>query len=198
MKQLLIATRNQGKVKEYKEIFKELKIPVKLVCLKEMEIKEDVEETGKSFEDNAIKKAEFYHQLTGLPVLSDDSGIEIDYLNGEPGVKSRRWPGYDASDEELIQLTLKKLNGVPQEKRGAQLRAVIGLIFQGNVKVQTFEGILKGHIAEKPMKSEIRGYPFRSLFIPKGGNKYLGELSIVAHRKQAIEKALPLIKKHLC
>lgn len=198
MKKLLIATNNPGKVLEYGEIFKELKVPVRLVSLKELDIKERMEETGKTFVENAIQKAKFYYKLSKLPTLSDDAGIEIDYLGGEPGVRSRRWPGYEASDEEIIKFTLEKLKGVPKDKRGAQLRAVVGLVFPENKKVYTFEGILRGFIAEKPIKREIEGYPFRSLFIPLGNNKYLGELHIVAHRKQAVEKALPIIKKYLC
>lgn len=208
MRKLLIATKNPGKILEYEEIFKQLKIPLRLISLKRLNIKERIEENGKTFEENAIQKARFYYKLTGLPTLSDDSGIEIDYLNGEPGVKSRRWPSsakasegkpeYEASDEEIIKFTLKKLRRVPISKRGAQLRAVIGLIFPGDEKVYAFEGVLRGHIAEKPIKLRMNGYPFRSIFIPLSGNKYLGELSIVAHRKQALEKALPIIKKYLC
>ncbi|MFH1036570.1 MAG: non-canonical purine NTP pyrophosphatase, partial [Patescibacteria group bacterium] len=128
----------------------------------------------------------------------DDAGLEIDYLNGEPGVHSRRWPGYRATDEELMNLVLKKMKGVPNEKRGAQLRAVIGLSFPGEEKIYTFEGLLRGYIAEKPFQKTLAGYPFRSIFIPVGSKQYLGELYIVAHRKQAIEKAMPTIKKYLC
>jgi len=198
MKKLLIATTNKGKVLEYTEIFKNYAIPVELITLKDLNINQEVEEDGSTFEENAIKKAKFYHNLSKLPTLSDDAGLEIDYLNGEPGVNSRRWPGYRASDEELMKLALEKLEGVPKEKRSAQLRAVVGLIFPEEEKVYTFEGVLRGMIAEKPFSKTLAGYPFRSIFIPKDSNKYLGEMSIVAHRKQAIEKALPLIKKHLC
>jgi len=195
MNKFLIATTNPGKIREYKEIFKQLKIPLKIVSLKDLNIRIKIAETGKTFEENAVKKAKFCCKLTNLPTLADDSGIEIDYLNGEPGVRSRRWPGYEASDEEIIKFTLKKLKGVPKNKRGAQLRAVIGLAFPGDRKVYTFKGILRGVIAKKPIKKRFRGYPFRTLFIPAQSKKYLGELSIVAHRKQAIEKALPLLKK---
>ncbi len=197
MKELLVATTNEGKVTEYKEIFKGFGLPVKIVSLKEAGITEEVEEDGRTFEENAVKKAEFYHNLSGLTTLSDDAGLEIDYLNGEPGVHSRRWPGYTASDEELMQLALEKLKGVPEEKRGAQLRAVIGLIFPGEPTVHTFEGVLRGKIARSPVGKTLAGYPFRSIFLPENNDKYLSELNIVAHRKQAVKKALPIIKKHL-
>ena len=197
MKKLLIATTNPGKVLEYKEIFKEIDFSAEVLSLLDAGITEKMEETGKTFEENAIQKAKFYHNLSGLHTLSDDAGLEIDYLNGEPGVKSRRWPGYEASDDELAQMALDKLKGVPVEKRGAQLRAVIGLAFPGDQQIYTFEGILRGRIAEKPLGKTIVGYPFRSIFIPENNDKYLSELSVIAHRKQAIEKALPIIKKYL-
>lgn len=195
MKKLLIATNNPGKILEYKEILKDL--PIELITLKNLDIKNDIEETGSTFEENAVQKARFYFHLSGLPTLSDDAGLEIDYLNGEPGVRSRRWPGYEASDEELAQMVLNKLKGVPEEKRGAQLRAVICLIFPGDGQFYTFEGKLRGIIAGKPFGKTVAGYPFRSIFIPEGQEKYLGQLPLVAHRKQAVEKALPVIRKFL-
>ncbi|MFC1789619.1 non-canonical purine NTP pyrophosphatase [Patescibacteria group bacterium] len=199
MKKLLIATTNPGKVREYKGIFKKLKLPISLISLKDLGIIKKVKENGKTFRENAIKKAKFYQKIAKIPVLSDDAGLEINYLNGEPGVKSRRWPGYEASDEELINLTLKKLNGVPDNKRGAQLKSVIGLSLPGVAKVYTFEGKLKGFIGNIPIKKRIAGYPFRSLFKLSKKGKYLGEMNITeAHRKEAVKKALPIIKKYLC
>jgi len=99
VKKLLIATKNQGKVGEFKEFLKDL--PFKIVSLKDLKIKEDIDEDGKTYEENSQKKALFFAKLTNLPVISDDGGIEIDALNGAPGVRSRRWLGYEATDEEL-------------------------------------------------------------------------------------------------
>ena len=144
MKELLIATTNSGKILEYRAIIKELTLKVKAVSLKDIKIAQKIEETGQTFEENAVQKARFYHDLSGLATLADDAGLEIDYLSGEPGVKTRRWPGYEASDEKLIQIALNKLQGVPPEKRTAQLKAVICLIFPGDKKNYTFEGILRG------------------------------------------------------
>lgn len=196
MKKLLIATKNPGKISEYRIILKNL--PLELITLGDLNIGESVEEDGKTFEENAIKKAKFYCKLTGLPTLAEDGGIEIDYLNGEPGVKSRRWPGYEATDEELIDLTLEKLKGVPLEKRGAQLKAVIALAI--GEKVKLFEAALRGIILEKPVKKIIRGYPFRSLFYVSEIDKVLAEADkeeeiLISHRKKAIEKLLPIIQK---
>jgi len=195
MKKLLIATNNPGKLLEYRTILKDLSL--ELVTLKDLNIKANVEEDGKTFKENAIKKAKFYSKLTGLPTLAEDSGLEIDYLNGEPGIKSRRWPGYKASDAELISMTLEKLRGVPLEKRGAQLRVIIAMLVDKTVK--TFEGILRGVIIKEPIEKIIPGYPFRSLFYVPEVDKVLGELTMeeearIAHRKKALEKAIPILK----
>lgn len=198
-KKLLIATTNPGKILEYKVILKDL--PVELLTLKDLGIKGDVEEDGKTFEENAIKKVKFYAQLTNLPALAEDSGLEIDYLDGEPGVHTKRWLGYEASEQELISATLEKLKGVPMEKRGAQLRVVIAMALKGG-EIQTFEGVIRGLIMEKPIAKIIPGYPFRTLFYLPEIKKVLGELTMeeeakFAHRKKAIEKALPVIRKFL-
>lgn len=199
MKKLLIATTNPGKLLEYKKLLRNL--PVKLLTLKGLGLeKANFEENGKTFEENALKKVKFYSELSGLPTLAEDSGLEIDCLNNEPGVKSRRWPGYEAGDKELIDLALKKLKAVPMAKRGARLRAVIALTI--GKKIATFEGSLPGVILKKPIKKIIKGYPFRSLFyLPKIG-KTFGELSPneeikIGHRKKALEKAMPMIRKYL-
>ena len=197
MKKLLLATTNPGKVLEYKEILKDLAIEI--ISLRDLKLENSqVEEDGKTFEENAIKKSKFFCELTKLPTLADDGGIEIDALNGEPGVKSRRWPGYEATDEELIKMTLDKLGGLPKEKRGAQLRCSIAISFPGEEKIHLFEGILRGFITEKPI-GIIPGFPFRSLFYLPEIGKVLGELTMeeeakIAHRKKAMEEAIPLLK----
>jgi len=196
MKRLLIATNNPGKVKEYKELLKDL--PLKLISLKDLGIKNKVNESGKTFEENAIKKAKFYSRLTGLATLADDGGLEIDYLKGEPGVKSRRWPGHEATDQELIDYTLKKLKGVPWNKRRAQFRVIIALAIPGK-EVLISEGKLRGVILAKPRGKLIPGYPFRPIFyLPKYGKSF-AELSFkeevkIGHRVKAIQKLISFLK----
>lgn len=200
MKKLLIATTNPGKFNEFRIILAELAPDLQVVSLQDLGIKNKIEETGSTFKENAALKAKFYRDLTGLPTLADDSGLEIDYLNGEPGVLSRRWPGYEATDEELIKITLRKLQGVPKEKRGAQLRAVIAIAAPGKEKVDFFEGVLRGFITEKIAAPIIPGFPFRSiLYVPEWG-KVLAELTAeeetaISHRKIALKKAKPLLEK---
>lgn len=196
MQKLLIATTNQGKLLEYKTLLSGL--GVTLTSLKEEGISLDVEEDGKTFEENAVKKAKEYCAISNLPVLADDGGIEIDYLKGEPGVKSRRWPGYVASDQELIAMALTKLAGVEWEQRKAKLKVVIALAFPGDNKVYTAEGAKEGYIRKNSLNFTA-GYPFRSIFYVSEIGKTYSELTIeeeakIAHRSEAIAKLLPILK----
>ncbi|OGH16878.1 MAG: hypothetical protein A3C97_02300 [Candidatus Levybacteria bacterium RIFCSPHIGHO2_02_FULL_37_11] len=100
MKKLLIATKNQGKLKEISDFLSDL--PLQTVSLSDIGIEDDFEETGKTYKENSQNKAIFYAKKSGLPAIADDGGIEINALNGAPGVKSRRWLGRKASDEELV------------------------------------------------------------------------------------------------
>lgn len=202
MQKLLIATTNLGKLAEIKFSLKDL--PLELVSLNDLGIIDKTEETGKTFAQNAILKAKFYSQISNLPTISDDGGLEIDILNGEPGVKSRRWiKGKEATDEELINYTLQKLKGVPLEKRGAQLRTVLALVLPDG-KVYTSEGIVRGIIAEKPHPGRTAGFPFRSLlYLPEIGKFYHKddltpeENLKYNHRVKALQKFKRIITKNL-
>src|SRR3972149_11988316 len=197
MQKLLLATTNPGKVTEYKTLLGH--VPVEMVSVKEAEITMAVEGGGRTFEEDAVKKAITYMNVSGLPTLADDGGIEIDYLNGEPGVYSRRWPGHEATDEELISMALEKLSGIPRSKRTARLRVVVALAFPGDSTVYTSEGAKRGIIGTKPINL-VEGDPFRSLFYVPEIKKYYSELTIeeeakIAHRKEALEKLIPILKQ---
>ena len=138
---ILIATKNPGKAREIKTFLGD---GFQLVSLADLPNAPDIEENGNTFEENAILKARFYFDWCHIPSIADDGGLEIDYLNGEPGVKSRRWPGYEATDEELIEMALKKLEGVPPENRTARLRTV-GLYYDGKNTVSRTAAI-EGYI----------------------------------------------------
>jgi XTP/dITP diphosphohydrolase len=198
MKELLIATGNNGKLEDYRKIFENFKISVKLISLKDLKIEKKFKENGKTFEENSKKKAKFYGKLSGLPTLSDDSGIEIDFFNGEPGVKSRRWPGHDASDEELINLTIRKMKGIPEESRGAQFHAIVSIFIPEENEIFSYEGIISGIISQKPSEILVEGYPYSSVFYLPAEKKYFSELNFTPHRNEAIKKALPIIRKYLC
>ncbi len=189
MQKLIIASHNKGKIAEFKEIMANW--PIKPVGLSEVGINCEIAETGSTFFQNALIKAEFAHQLTKLKVLADDGGIEIDALNGQPGVKSRRWKGYEMSDQELIDYTLEQLHSVPLEKRTCRLIAVICYIDESGIPLFVTSSI-EGIITEKQETSIIPGYPFRSIMRLTNGKMYSEltekEHKKISHRRLALEK----------
>ena len=195
MEKLLIASHNPGKVKEFKKLMADW--PFEIVSLDDLGIVENVEETGATFEENARLKAEFYFNLSGLPTLSDDGGLEIDALNGEPGVKSRRWKGYEMTDQEMVDHTLERLQGVPAEKRTARLKCILCLKFPDREAVCA-EGAIEGTITEKPEAALHPGYPFRCIFRVTKFNKIYEamtpeEYTSVSQRVAALVKLRSLL-----
>lgn len=200
MKKLLVATKNPGKVIEFKNILSGLSLEV--VSLEDVGIKEDVEETGKTYFENSLIKALFYVKKSNLPVISDDGGLEIEFLNGAPGIKSRRWLGYEATDEELIKHLKKVAKIIPKDQRTAYFRTVVTFALPNGRYFQS-EGKVKGTISHKPLLKILNGYPFRSFFyLPKIKKFYHeSELSkkeerIYNHRYKAVKKLLPYIKQY--
>jgi len=197
MQKILIATKNPGKLKEFKVLLGNL--PIELVSLKDLNIDHNVEENGKTFDENAIKKACEYSKLSGIITISEDGGLEIDALNGEPGVHSRRWHGRRMTDKEMIDAVLEKMKDVPPEKRTAHMRGVLALAEPGK-EIKTFEGKIDVVIAFKPSPKIIEGYPYRSImYLPKK-NKYFvdipfSEQSNFSHRGMAIKKMKPYLEK---
>lgn len=199
MNKLLIATSNPGKLDEIKLFLSD--VPVELVGLDDVGITDRAEETGKTFEDNAILKAKFYGKLTGLPTIADDGGFEIDALNGAPGVKSHRWihGEKDNEDEDLIAYTFKKIKDVPLNKRGAQLRLVLALATPDG-EIHTSEASIRGIIPESPSMRRTKGFPYRSiLYLPELGKYYdhseltSEETDRLNHRKKAVELLRPVL-----
>jgi XTP/dITP diphosphohydrolase len=200
MKKLLIATKNQGKIGEFKEFLKDL--PFTILSLKDLNITEDVEEDGKTYLENSQKKALFFAKLSGLPTIADDGGIEIVALNNEPGIKSRRWLGHEASDEEIINHMLRISKTLPKDNRQAFFKTIVTLALP-NGKVWSVNGEVEGIISDKPYLKLLKGYPYRSFFFLPKLNKFYheGELSkeeerLYNHRYKAVQKLLPEILKH--
>jgi XTP/dITP diphosphohydrolase len=202
---ILIATKNPGKAREIKDF---LGSNFEFVSPSDFKDVPDVEETGKTFEENAALKATKYFEWAGIPAIADDAGLEIDFLNGEPGVKSRRWPsfaeatagklGKEKTDQELIGLALDKLKGVPRGKRTAHLRTV-GVYFDGK-NILTETAAIDGYITEEQTTECQPGYPFRSIFwIPKFEKLYQDltheEHEQVNHRKVVYGKLVDKILK---
>ena len=197
---ILIATKNPGKVAEFKEFLKDM--PFKIISLADLKIKEDIEENGKTYKENSQKKALFFARLTGLPAVADDGGIEIAALDNEPGIKSRRWLGHEATDEELVGHMLKISKQLPKNNRNAFFRTVITFALPTG-RVWSVEGDVEGIISEKPHLKLLKGYPYRSFFFIPKLNKFYheSELSkeeerLYNHRYKAIQKIKPKILKY--
>jgi XTP/dITP diphosphohydrolase len=155
MMKLLIATRNPGKVREYEKLLAGL--PLELTHPAQEGLDIEVAETGESFAENARLKATAYARASGLLTLADDSGLEVDALGGEPGIRSARYAGSEASDEERYRLLLAKLQGVPWEKRTARFRCVIAVATPDG-QIHTAEGACEGIITFEPRGEHGFGY----------------------------------------
>ncbi|MBI5619446.1 non-canonical purine NTP pyrophosphatase [Candidatus Gottesmanbacteria bacterium] len=204
MQRLLIATTNPGKLAEIKLFLSDM--PLELVGLTDVGITDTIEETGTTFEENAVLKAKFYAKKSGLPTIADDGGLEIDALNGAPGVKSHRWihGDRDDSDEELIQYALDRLKDVSDDKRGAQLRLVLALVLPSG-EVLTAEEKVRGIIPRQASQARHKGFPYRSLlYLPEIGKYYnhdeltAAETDAYNHRKKALEILKPILKSKVC
>ncbi len=155
MSSLLVATTNPGKLREYREIFAGL--PFDLTTLTEQGIDLEVEETGANFAENALLKARAYAQASGLLTLADDSGLEIDALGGEPGVRSARWPTPDTPYPERFTLIFARLARLPPEQRTARFRCAIALA-QPDGWHEVVEGVVEGIIVDAPRGANGFGY----------------------------------------
>jgi len=193
--QLLVATNNKGKLREYAELLKGL--PFELTTLSEQGITEEVEESGSSLEQNAVRKATAYASLSGLTTLADDSGLEVDALGGEPGPLSRRYAGENASDKERNDFLLAKLRDVPREQRTARFRCVIAVATPGG-GIAMSEGVCEGIIAFAA-KGE-GGFGYDPIFYLPELDKHMAELSLaeknrISHRAQAAQQARHILER---
>lgn len=198
MQKLLIATGNQGKFKEIKSFLKNLNIEI--ISLSDLSLSQNVEEDGKTYKENSQKKALFFAKLSNIPTLADDGGIEIDALNGEPGVQSKYW----AKNEEAIIRKLKKIaKNLPENNRGAIFKVVISVALP-NGKVWSVRDQIEGIITKSSHMKRQVGYPYRSFFyIPKLGKWYHedqltdDEMRMYNHRYKAIQKLKTIIEKEI-
>ena len=195
MPKLLLATSNPGKIREYRFLLDGL--GYQLTTLAEEGIAKIVTESGNNYEQNARLKAISYAKLSQLTALADDSGLEVDALNGEPGVKSARFAGEAATDAEKVSFLLAKLNGVPWEKRTAYFKCVIAIASPGG-RVDVYYGECHGIIAFEAKGGNGFGYD-PIFFIPEIG-KTMAEIPFeiknqISHRARASQKARQVLQQ---
>ena len=193
MPKFLIATYNPGKLKEIQTILKS--IPFRIISLAEVGVIEEIPETGETFEENAVQKARFIGEKTGFLTLADDSGLEVDYLDGRPGVRSARY--ISGSDEDRVNQVLRELNEVPLENRGAKFVAVVALYNPVTKSVKTWRGESLGRITEKPVGIGGFGYDpiFYNFDLGKTNAEAAGdEKNNVSHRSRALQQARIFLK----
>ena len=188
MKEIVIASGNKGKIKEAQEILTDYKI----VSIKELGLDIDVEEDKETFKENAIKKAKTIAEELNRMCMSDDSGIEIEYLNGFPGVQTRRW--HSGTDRERNLALIEKLEGVSKENRKIKFTTAIAISDGKNITCEI--GCIEGYVAKKPRGKN--GFGFDEIFELENG-KTLAELSQeekneISARKVALEKIKEKLK----
>ncbi|MFP3389233.1 XTP/dITP diphosphatase [Brevibacillus sp. SIMBA_040] len=193
-RRVVLATLNQGKVKEFNRLFADL--GWEGISLAEFEGVPEVIEDGETFEANALKKALEISTYLNLPALGDDSGLEVDALDGRPGVYSARYAGEDATDEKNWHKLLDELDGVPMERRTARFRCTIALVVPGSEPVIT-TGSCEGLIAKEPKGTN--GFGYDPVFYIPEMDKMMAQLlpeekNQISHRARAMNHLLEALK----
>lgn len=188
MKKIILASNNQGKIKEVKQICSDMN--VEIMSMKEAGIDVDIEENGTTFEENALIKAEAIMKLTGEITIADDSGLEVDYLGGEPGVYSARYMGHDTSYDIKNQAIIDRLEGVEEKDRTARFVCAMAAVFPDGRHFTT-RGTMEGIIGYEIKGSNGFGYD-PIVYLPQY-QKTSAELSPeeknkISHRGEALEK----------
>ena len=186
---LVFATHNHNKAKEIQALVPE---GITIVTLDDLQCNEDIPETAPTLEGNAIQKAEYIVNQYNLNVFADYTGLEIEALNGEPGVISARYAGEQRDANQNMELVLEKLNGI--ENRNAQFRTVIALYWDGEMHL--FEGIVKGKI--RTTKTGEEGFGYDPIFEPENCGKTFAEMDLIeknrmSHRARALEKMIAFL-----
>ncbi len=194
--QLLLGTKNEGKIREIKSLLETSLGKVKLLTYEERPF-QDVLEEGNSFAENARLKARQICEETGLPILAEDSGLEVTALDGRPGTRSSRFAGDRATDEQNIAKLLRLLDGV--RDRAARFRSVVTVCFPDGRELAT-AGKLPGEIALEPRGES--GFGYDPIFIPHGFSETLAELgpkikNRISHRCRALDRLVELLRECL-
>ena len=190
--ELIIASQNQNKLVEFKKILGD---KINLFSLSDIGLNQEIPENEKTIKKNAMFKAKFVNTQTGKNVFADDTGLEIDSLNGEPGVYSARYSGVERNSDKNIELVLTKLKN--KSNRNSRFKTIISLIIDG--KSVNFEGVVEGKITEE--KRGRNGFGYDPIFQPDGYASTFGEMSLkeknkISHRSIAINKMVQYLKEN--
>ena len=190
--ELIIASQNQNKLAEFKKILGD---KINLFSLSDIGLNQEIPENEKTIKKNAMFKAKFVNTQTGKNVFADDTGLEIDSLNGEPGVYSARYSGVERNPDKNIELVLTKLKN--KSNRNSRFKTIISLIIDG--KSVNFEGVVEGKITEE--KRGSNGFGYDPIFQPNGYASTFGEMSLkeknkISHRSIAINKMVQYLKEN--
>jgi XTP/dITP diphosphohydrolase len=191
---LVLATRNQGKITEFRRILEELAPgQIELIGVDQFPHLVDVDETGSTFEENSLLKARYTCGATGLPAIADDSGLCVDALNGDPGIFSARWAGTHGDDRANLEKVLHQLADVPDEKRTAHFMCVASLVLPDG-RYQVAEGRFEGHILHAPVGEN--GFGYDPIFQPRGLSISSAQMSaqekdLMSHRGKSLRAIAP-------
>ena len=190
---IVFATNNAHKLNEVRQV---VGSSFEIVSLRECGITEDIPENEPTLEGNALAKARYIHARTGLDCFADDTGLEVDALGGEPGVRSARYATDGHDDEANKRLLLERMSGV--ENRAAQFRTAVALILDG--KEYLFEGVVRGAIAAE--QHGEGGFGYDPLFFPEGGDRTFAEMSgeeknAISHRGRAVRKLAEFLQEKI-
>ncbi|MFI7004307.1 RdgB/HAM1 family non-canonical purine NTP pyrophosphatase [Nocardia sp. NPDC050175] len=197
-RRVLVASRNAKKLNELRRILAEAGIAgIEIVGLDDVPAYDEAPETGATFEENALAKARDGAVATGLACVADDSGIEVDALNGMPGVLSARWSGRHGDDAANNALLLAQLGDVPDERRGARFVSTCALVVPDGAEI-VVRGEWPGTVGRKPLGDG--GFGYDPLFIPEGGDTSAAQLTpaekdAVSHRGRALTQLLPTLSE---
>lgn len=196
MTSIVLATRNAHKIEEIKTMLSDL--PLQVLTLEDFPDTPPLKEEGTTFQENSLQKAQIVYHHTKLPTLADDSGLEVFYLFGAPGVISARYAGDGATDEANNKKLLRQMLGVPPRRRGAQFRAVLTLL--NGTSVEITEGICPGKLAETPRGTN--GFGYDPIFLPDGFTRTYAELTAadkntISHRAKALAKMKEVLRRHM-
>ena len=191
---LVLATRNEGKITEFRRILDELAPgQIDLIGVDQFPDLVDVAETGATFEENSLLKSRYTCLATGLPAIADDSGLCVDFLNGDPGIFSARWAGNHGDDQANLEKVLTQLKDVPDKDRTAHFKCVASLVMPDG-REQVAEGRFEGHILHAPVGDN--GFGYDPIFQPLGLSISSAQMSaqekdLVSHRGKSLRSIAP-------